>query len=69
MTPWPRDLGTVPESNIGYWGDGDVAVIRVEPDAVEVAADTAFEHGCSRQLNTFIRPHRKLRPADTAWPR
>ena len=34
MTPWPPDLDTAGESNIGYRGGGDVAVIRVERDII-----------------------------------
>ena len=41
--PWPQVIGG---GHVGYWGNKDVEVVRVQPDlVVEVAADTAFEHG------------------------
>jgi hypothetical protein len=41
--PWPDVIGG---GHVGYWGNKDVKVVRVQPDlVVEVAADTAFEHG------------------------
>jgi hypothetical protein len=65
--PWPAVIGG---GHIGHWGDGEVAITRVEPDVVvEVAADTAFEHGRWRHLTRFVRPRPDLRPSDTVWPR
>ena len=65
--PWPEVIGG---GHVGYWGNKDVAIVRVQQDlVVEVAADTAFEHGRWRHVTTFIRPRPDLRPADTTWPR
>jgi ATP-dependent DNA ligase len=65
--PWPEIIGG---GHVGYWGNKDVEVVRVQPDLVaEVAADTAFEHGRWRHVTTFIRPRPDLRPSDTTWPR
>jgi len=64
--PWPEVIGG---GHIGYWGGRDVAVTRVEPDlVVEVAADSAFEHGRWRHVTRFIRPRPDLQPADAVWP-
>ena len=58
--PWPQVIGG---GHVGYWGNKDVEVVRVQPDLViEVAADTAFEHGRWRHVTTFIRPRPDLRP-------
>ena len=65
--PWPAVIGG---GHIGHWGGGEVPITRVEPDVVvEVAADTAFEHGRWRHLTRFVRPRPDLRPSDTVWPR
>jgi ATP-dependent DNA ligase len=65
--PWPEVIGG---GHVGYWGNKDVEVVRVQPDLViEVAADTAFEHGRWRHVTTFIRSRPDLRPSDTTWPR
>ena len=65
--PWP---GVIGGGHMGYWGNKDFEVVRVQPDLVaEVAADTAFEHGRWRHVTTFIRPRPDLRPSDTTWPR
>jgi ATP-dependent DNA ligase len=65
--PWPEVIGG---GHVGYWGNKGIEVVRVHPDlVVEVAADTAFEHGRWRHVTTFIRPRPDLRPADTTWPR
>jgi len=65
--PWPRVIGG---GHVGYWGNKDVEVLRVQPDLdVDVAADTAFEHSRWRHVTTFIRPCPDLRPSDTTWPR
>ena len=65
--PWPEVIGG---GHVGYWGNKDVEVVRVQPDlVVEVAADTAFEHGRWRHVTTFIRPRPDVRPSDTTWPR
>lgn len=65
--PWPAVIGG---GRLGYWGKRDVDVVRVQPDlVVEVAADTAFEHGRWRHVTTFIRARPDLRPSDTTWPR
>jgi hypothetical protein len=55
---------------IGHWGGDKIAVVRVEPNVVvEVAADTAFEHGRWRHVTSFVRPRPDLTPTDTSWPR
>ena len=65
--PWPSVIGG---GHVGYWGGKDVEIVRVQPDVVvEVAADTAFEHGRWRHVTTFNRPRPDLRPPDTTWPR
>jgi ATP-dependent DNA ligase len=65
--PWPE---LIAGGHVGYWGNKDVAIVRVQPDlVVEVAADTAFEHRRWRHVTTFIRARPDLRPADTTWPR
>jgi ATP-dependent DNA ligase len=65
--PWPEVIGG---GHVGYWGNNDVELVRVQPELViEVAADTAFEHGRWRHVTTFIQPRPDLRPSDTAWPR
>jgi ATP-dependent DNA ligase len=65
--PWPS---LISGGHIGYWGGKEVEIVRVRPDVVvEVAADTAFEHGRWRHVAAFIRPRPDLRPADTTWPR
>jgi ATP-dependent DNA ligase len=65
--PWPTTIGG---GHVGYWGGKDIDIVRVEPCVVvEVAADTAFEHGRWRHLTTFLRPRPDLQPTDTAWPR
>jgi hypothetical protein len=52
--PWPEVIGG---GHVGYWGNKNVEVIRVQPElVVEVGADTAFEYGRWRHLTTFIRP-------------
>ncbi len=65
--PWPAVIGG---GHVGYWGRKEIDIVRVQPDVVvEVAADTAFEHGRWRHVTTFIRPRPDLRPGDTTWPR
>jgi ATP-dependent DNA ligase len=65
--PWPS---LISGGQVGYWGGKDVEIVRVRPDVVvEVAADTAFEHGRWRHVTTFVRPRPDLRPVDTTWPR
>ena len=65
--PWPAVIGG---GHVGYWGGKEIDIVRVQPDVVvEVAADTAFEHGRWRHVTTFIRPRPDLRPGDTTWPR
>src|SRR5215212_4509427 len=64
--PWPDVIGG---GYIGHWGGDKIAVVRVRPDVVvEVAADTAFEHGRWRHVTSFVRPRPDLTPADTQWP-
>jgi ATP-dependent DNA ligase len=65
--PWPTTIGG---GYIGFWGGDDVDVVRVRPEVVvEVAADTAFEHGRWRHVTSFVRARPDLTPAETTWPR
>jgi ATP-dependent DNA ligase len=63
---WPDVIGG---GYIGHWGGDKIAVVRVEPNVVvEVAADTAFEHGRWRHVTSFVRPRPDLTLNDTRWP-
>jgi ATP-dependent DNA ligase len=65
--PWPEVIGG---GYIGHWGGDKIAVVRVKPDVVvEVAADTAFEHGRWRHVTSYVRARPDLTPADTSLPR
>jgi hypothetical protein len=64
--PWPEDVGT---ARSGHWGRTPKKVTLVEPTAVvEIAADSAVEHGRWRHLTKFVRTRPDLTPDEVAPP-
>jgi len=65
--PWPADL---PSGRLGvFGGPRRLPVLLVAPTlVVEIAADSAFEHGHWRHLTRYVRVRPDLDPADMELP-